>query len=105
MATIAYGIEVLEKAHLENFILMEQMGLGTINPIDAKHRARYTRQTVEHALRDVYDSYTEAKDNAELADLKATVYAQWEDLDKLADKLTRDKILSKATESCENELS
>ncbi len=90
MATIAYGIEVLEKAHLENLILMEQMGLGTINPIYAKHQAHRTKYMVEHELKDVYDSYSDAKFDSELADLKALVYTQWKELDEFADRLVEE---------------
>lgn len=89
MATIAYGIEVLKKAYLENLSLMEQIDLGTINPIEAKQRAHYTKPQVEHELKDVFNSYSDAKIDSELANLKELVYAQWKDLDEFADQLVK----------------
>lgn len=90
MATIAYGLEVLEFARLQNLILVEQINMGTINPIDAKQKAHHTKIMVEHELNDVYNSYTDAKNNEELTNLKTLVYSQWKELDEFADRLVKE---------------
>lgn len=104
MATIAYGIEVLENARLQNLILMEQMDLGTLSPFEVRQKAHYTKLLVEHELKDVYDSYTDAKYDTQLANLKELVYAQWKELDKVVDARIKDKNSYSKENSFEQEL-
>lgn len=84
MATIAYGIEVLENARLTLSILKEQVSLGNMGPVMAKNISETTMISVERQLKDVYDSYTDAKDDKDLADLKSIVYTEYNDLVEFA---------------------